>query len=114
MKSDNNKSGEVKIFLSRDFFNSLISVLSSFISADENNKYSIYARKMKETIMRYAFIVGKPNNKNALINLYADEAATLVKLLAIYINASGNLSDDYFSLVEKKKKSETEFNSNEK
>ena len=36
----NSKKGAVEVFLTRGFFNSLVSVLSNYIVADETNKYT--------------------------------------------------------------------------
>lgn len=47
MKNPKSKKGGVEVFLTRNFFNSLVSVLSEFIQADETNKYAVYGRTMQ-------------------------------------------------------------------
>ncbi|MDE7093853.1 MAG: hypothetical protein K2O52_02960 [Oscillospiraceae bacterium] len=47
MSNQKNEHGKVKIFMTKEICNSLISVLNSYIVADETNKYNIYAKKFK-------------------------------------------------------------------
>lgn len=61
------KRGAVEVFLTRDFFNSLVSVLSSFIQADAENKYGIYAARLKKKIMRYSRSFIHNEEENAVI-----------------------------------------------
>ena len=100
-----NKNDKVRVFLNRDFFNSLLSVLSSFIAADETNKYSVYAQKLKDTLLRHSRKIIRNDDENVMISLYEDEAALMIKLSAIYFNATVNYSEDFFSQIGKRKKS---------
>jgi hypothetical protein len=104
MSDNKNNIGKIKIFLQRDFFNSLVSVLSSFIAADEKNKYSVYAQKLKDTLLKHSRKIIRNDDENAMICLYEDEAALLIKLSAIYFNATGNYSEDFFSQIGKRSK----------
>ncbi len=47
MSNQKNEHGKVKIFMTKEICNSLISVLNSYIVANETNKYNIYAKKFK-------------------------------------------------------------------
>ena len=105
MNDTKSKNNKVRIFLQREFFNSLVSVLSSFIAADETNKYSVYAQKLKDTLLRHSRKIIRNNDENVMICLYEDEAALMIKLSAIYFNATGNYSEDFFSQIGKKDKS---------
>lgn len=98
MKNSKNKRGGVKVFLQRDFFNSLVSVLSNFIAADETgtNKYSFYAARLKNKIMKYSRNFIHSEEENSVIYFYEDEAAMLIKLLAIYVNAVQQPDENYF------------------
>lgn len=40
------KTGAVEVYLKKDFFNSLLSLLSWFIEADVGNKYGMYAARL--------------------------------------------------------------------
>ena len=99
MNGEKNKNCKVKIFLQREFFNSLVSVLSSFIAADETNKYGVYAQKLKDTFLKHSRKIIRNNDENVIISLYEDEAALMIKLLAIYFNATGNTGEDFFSQI---------------
>ena len=95
------KKGAVEVFISKDFFNSLVSVLSAFIQADAENKYGVYAARLKKKIMRYSRSFIHNEEENAAIYFYEDEAALLIKLCAIYINSGETMQTDYFSELKK-------------
>lgn len=96
------KRGAVEVFLTRVFFNSLVSVLSNFIKADGTNKYGIYAQLLKEKILRHGRKFTHNGEENVAVYFYDNEAAMLIKLFAIYINAIENPAADYFSQVGKR------------
>lgn len=98
---------EVKIFLDRNMTNSILSVLSKFAALDNENKFSGYAEKVKETILTHGRKLTRKEEESASLFLYADEAATLIKLLAIYIGAIDDTPQDYFSEIGKKRKERT-------
>ena len=97
---DNKKRGRIEVFLPKDIFNSLVSVLEAFIAADENNKYADYASRLKNNVMRYGRKFTNHGEEKIVIYFY--EAAMLIKLLAIYVNAVGVPGDDFYSLVNAK------------
>ena len=92
-----NKTGNVELYISKELFNSLVSVLTSFIEAGEANKYGVYAAKLKNKIMKYSRSFIHNETENAAIYFYEDEAAMLIKLFAIYISATEDPSEDYFA-----------------
>lgn len=101
------KTGKVEVFLPREFFNSIVSLLSDFIEADERSKYGVYASRLKEKIMTYSRYVIHNDTENAAIYFQEDEAATLIKLCALYFNATENTDKDFFQqLVNKRTKTE--------
>lgn len=97
------KRGAVEVFLTRDFFNSLVSVLSSFIQADAENKYSMYAARLKKKIMRYSRSFIHNEEENVVIYFYEDEAAMLIKLFSMYMNAIQQPTKNYFFQIGKRK-----------
>ncbi|MBP3796716.1 MAG: hypothetical protein J6I46_02930 [Ruminococcus sp.] len=100
-------AGKVKVFLPREFFNSIVSLLSDFIEADEKSKYGKYANELKKTIMTHSKTIKHNETENAAIYLYEDEAATLIKLCALYFSATENTDKDFFQqLVNKRTKIE--------
>lgn len=101
------KRGAVEVFLTRDFFNSLVSVLSNFIQADAENKYGIYAARLKQKIMRYSRSFIHHETENAVIYFYEDEAAMLIKLFSMYMNAMQQPTENYFCQLGKRKHHET-------
>lgn len=102
MNVKNGKRGSIELFLTREFFNSLVTVLSAFITADETNKYAGYALRLKEKIMKHGRKFSHKNTEQIVIYFYAEEAAILIKLLVIYANATGISGEDFFALAGKK------------
>ena len=94
-----NKIGKMKIFMTRELCNSLIAVLDNYIAADETNKYSEFAKKLKRTILFYGRKLMHNEKENIVLYLYEDEAAVLIKLFAIYINAIEEPPKDYFDEI---------------
>lgn len=82
------KKGAVEVFISADLCSSLISVLNSFIAADFTNKYAVYAQKIKDKILKHGRHFMNNNEENVAIYFYENEAALLIKLFAIYANAT--------------------------
>lgn len=101
MKKESTEKAKVKINLTRDTFNSLITTLSYYSSADKNNSYTLLAEKIIQTILRY----GRPfiynEEENVMVTLYENEATMLIKLLAIYCNAIEEKGKDYYSQLSK-------------
>lgn len=93
MKNERKKSkrGAVEVFITTDLCNSLISALDSFIVADSGNKYAVYAQKIKDKILKHGRIFLNGNEENVAIYFYENEAALLIKMFAIYVNATGNI-----------------------
>ena len=81
---ENSKRGAVEVFITAELCNSLISALDSFITADFKNKYSVYARKIKEKILKYGRHFMNGDEENIAIYFYENEAGLLIKLFAIY------------------------------
>ncbi len=96
---DNKKRGSIEVFLPKDIFNSLVSVLEAFVAADETNKYADYAKHLKNKVMRYGRKFTNHSEEKIVIYFYEAEAAMLIKLLAIYVNAVDTSGDDFYSLV---------------
>lgn len=101
------KRGAVEVFLKRDFFNSLVSVLSNFIQADAENQYGIYATRLKKKVLRYSRSFIHNETENAVIYFYEDEAAMLIKLFSMYMNAMQQPTENYFCQLGKRKQHET-------
>lgn len=101
MKNPKSRKGGVEVFLTRNFFNSLVSVLSEFIQADETNKYAVYAQRLKKKILTYGRTFTHEGEETAVVYFYEDEAALLIKLMAIYVNATEDCSEDFFFQIGK-------------
>ena len=86
----NSRKGSVEVFISRKLCDSIISVLTSFIVADSENKYSVYAQRIKDKILKHGRIFENNGEENVAIYFYENETAILIKLFAIYINATEN------------------------
>lgn len=89
-KRKNSKRGAVEVFISADLCNSLISILDSFIVADFRNRYSVYAQKIKNKILKHGRHFNNNGEENIAVYFYENESAILIKLFAIYINATEN------------------------
>ena len=88
--------GAVEVFLTKDFLNSLISVLDSYIAVNTTNKYSMYAKRLKNKILNHGRKFLHNNEEQVVIYFYENESALLIKLFAIYINAIEKTPEDYF------------------
>jgi len=98
-----NINGAIDIYVTKELFNTLISVLTVYIIADENNRYSQSAMKLKKKIMNYGREFEYENNPNVAIHFFPDEAALLIKMFIIYSNALEEPSEDFFELFHKNK-----------
>lgn len=101
--AEKKESGPVEVFLTRDLFNSLVSVLSAYIQADENNRFSQYAIRLKKKIMNYGREFVHDNQPNVVIYFYPEEAALLIKLFVMYNNAIEDPSQDFFKIFHNNK-----------
>ena len=84
----NSKRGAVEVFITADLCNSLIVALESFIVADSGNKYAVYAQRIKDKILKHGRCFMNGDEENIAIYFYENEAALLIKMFAIYINAT--------------------------
>ena len=87
----NSKRGAVEVFITADLCNSLISALDSFIVADSGNKYAVYAKKIKDKILKHGRWFMNGDEENVAIYFYENESALLIKMFAIYVNATENI-----------------------
>lgn len=95
------KKGAVELFLTREFFNSLVTMLQFFIVADSANKYGQYAARLKEKILHYSRAFVNEGEDNAVVYFYEDEAAILLKLFTIYFNATEKSNGDFYKQIRK-------------
>lgn len=86
----NSRKGAVEVFITADLCNSLIVALESFIVADSENKYAVYAKKIKDKILKHGRCFMNGDEENVAIYFYENEAALLIKMFAIYVNATGS------------------------
>ena len=84
------KRGAVEVFITADLCNSLIVALESFIVADSRNKYAVYAQRIKDKILKHGRCFMNGDEENIAIYFYENEAALLIKMFAIYVNATGS------------------------
>ena len=97
MKDGKHKRGAVELFLTREFFNSLVTVLDYYLQALPNNKFTSYAVKLKEKMMRHGRQFTHEGEPQIVIYFYENEAAMLIKLLVIYFSAIEPSAADFFS-----------------
>ncbi|MBR3026150.1 MAG: hypothetical protein IKN85_13660 [Oscillospiraceae bacterium] len=97
------KSGAVEVFLTDELFNSLLSVLETYIKTEVESVYTEYALKLKNKIMNHTRIYMKNGEENAAIYFYEKEAAMLIKLFIMYDNAIENPSKNFFEIFKKTK-----------
>ena len=90
MMRKNSKRGAVEVFITADLCNSLIVALESFIVADSGNKYAVYAQRIKDKILKHGRCFMNGDEENIAIYFYENEAALLIKMFAIYVNATGS------------------------
>ena len=81
------------LFLSPDMTNYLFSALTAIEEIDSENRYSVLAGQLKQTLMRYARKEKKKGDDRAAITLYGKESSALIMLLTVYISA---LHDDEY------------------
>ncbi len=101
--SEKKPAGEVKVYFTQELFNSVISVLSDYVKADEHNQLSQYALKLKKKIMNYGREFIQDNEINIAVCFYPEEAALLIKLFTIYNNAIEEPSENFFEIFHKNK-----------
>lgn len=86
----NSKRGAVEVFITADLCNSLIVALESFIVADSRNKYAVYVQRIKDKILNHGRCFMNGDEENVAIYFYENETALLIKMFAIYVNATGS------------------------
>ena len=89
-KRKNSKRGAVEVFITADLCDSLILALDSFIVADSGNRYAVYAQKIKDKILKHGRCFTNGDEENVAVYFYENEAALLIKMFAIYVNATEN------------------------
>lgn len=102
-KNKKNRRGAVEVFMTRDFLNSMISVLENYIAIDTTNKYSIYAKRLKNKILNHGRKFIYNDEEQVVIYFYEHEAALLIKLFSIYVNAIEETPENYFDRIGKTK-----------
>lgn len=102
-KENKSRRGAVEVFMTREFLNSMVSVLESYIAADSENKYSVYAQRIKNKILNHGRKFLHDDEEQVVIYFYENEASILIKLFSIYINAIENPMKDYFDEIGKTK-----------
>ena len=102
MSTEKNKSaGAVDMYIPRDIFNSLVSVLSAYIKADNSNVYSKHAERLKKKLLKYGRTFTHNGEENVAVHFYSNETTVIINLLAIYINSTEEPSEDFFLQVGK-------------
>ena len=95
------KLGAVKVSMSREDFNSLVTLLDQFLAAGSSNEYAQYATKLKDKMLRHSRCFTRKNENKTITYFYEVEAALLIKLTAFYLNAIGFSSEDYYAKIGK-------------
>ncbi len=108
MKDGKHKRGAIELFLTREFFNSLVTVLDYYDQALPDNKFTSYAIKLKNKMMRHGRQFTHEGEPQIVIYFYENEAAMLIKLMAIYFSAVEPAAADFFSAAATKTRTEKE------
>ena len=95
------KLGAVKVSMTREDFNSLVTLLDQFLAAGSSNKYAQYAMKLKDKMLRHSRRFTRKNENKTVTYFYEVEAALLIKLTAFYLNAIGVGGEDYYAQIGK-------------
>ena len=94
----------VEVTLPRRYADALLYALDLFEKADQDNKLTEYALKLKRKILRYGFAFHHKGEDKAKIYFFQEETATLIKVLIFYIIILLDPKEDYYSLIGKKRK----------
>ena len=94
----------VEVTLPRRYADALLYALDLFEKADQDNKLTEYAMKLKRKILRYGFAFHHKGEDKAKIYFFQEEAATLIKVLIFYIIMLLDPKEDYYSLIGKQRK----------
>ena len=97
------KVGSVEVSMTREDFNSLVTMLDEFQEAGHKNKYAQYASNLKEKMLRHSRRYTHKNENKTVTYFYEVEAALMIKLVAFYMNAIGIGSEDYYAEIGKER-----------
>lgn len=95
------KVGAVEVSMTREDFNSLVTLLDLFQQAGSENKYAKYAAALKEKMLRHSRRYTHKNENKTVTYFYEVEAALMIKLTAFYLNAIGIGNQDYYAEIGK-------------
>ncbi len=101
--NEKKRAGDTKLYLSIDQFNSLISVLSAYVLADENNFLGKNASQLKEKILRYSREFIKDNETYIAVSFFPNESSMLIKLFCIYESVMKQPIENYYESYHNKK-----------
>lgn len=90
------KTEAIDVYLRRDFYNSLITALESFVKADIGNYYGDNALRLKNKIEKHGRIFKNKDEDNVAIRFYPQEATMMIKMLTIYVSIFENPTNDFF------------------
>ncbi|MDE6707450.1 MAG: hypothetical protein K2K06_05385, partial [Oscillospiraceae bacterium] len=77
--------------------------LENYIAIDTTNKYSVYAKRLKNKILNHGRKFIYNDEEQVVIYFYEHEAALLIKLFSIYVNAIEETPENYFDRIGKTK-----------
>lgn len=103
---------DTELFLPRELFNSLITVLDYFIASENQIGETVsskQATRLKTKIITYSRAFDYEGDENVSIYFYGVEPAVMMKLLTIYINRGEELTPkDYYSELKKRRSKKAE------
>ena len=104
----NKNTPPIKILLTSEHFNALISVLKQFAETPTETFYSRTSDKLIEKIFHYGRAYSTQKNDNAVINFFPEEASALIEILVIFsgifLSQNKNYYADFKNIYEQKKK----------
>lgn len=101
------EKGTVKLIVTREFFNSLVTVLQFFVNVDSKNIYGKYASQLIDTIMLYSRPYSTEVADYAVMYFYENEASVLLYLYTMYFNATEDSREDYYKNIAHLKKNQS-------
>jgi hypothetical protein len=98
---------QLKLFLTRDAFNTFYSILTFFVASEAQAGETYYSRtaaKMMSQFVNFGSFIEKKNNDMFLIYLYESEVMKIARMYNKYISVHQNPCKDYFTEFKNEKK----------
>lgn len=95
-------SPSVKLFLPREVWGSLVSVLGYFIETEKEigaTFFSKYSSQLLSKILKHGRPYKEDDSDRAAIYFFTNEAGVLLKLLSFYVSLGEQPKEDFFKML---------------